>query len=78
VSQLSSYCDLRARPGEPPGAADRPAGRGRERLLGLREAYPFDEFVVWARLPGVPLGMALAHLEALAAEVAPALAVSAR
>jgi alkanesulfonate monooxygenase SsuD/methylene tetrahydromethanopterin reductase-like flavin-dependent oxidoreductase (luciferase family) len=49
-----------------------------ERLLGLREAYPFDEFVVWARLPGVPLGMALAHLEALAAEVTPALAVSAR
>ena len=48
-----------------------------ERLLALREAYPFDEFVVWPRLPGVPLGMALAHLEARAAEVAPALAVSA-
>jgi len=47
-----------------------------ERLLALREAYPFDEVVIWPRLPGVPLGMALAHLEALAAEVAPALAES--
>jgi alkanesulfonate monooxygenase SsuD/methylene tetrahydromethanopterin reductase-like flavin-dependent oxidoreductase (luciferase family) len=49
-----------------------------ERLLALREAYPFDEAVIWPRLPGVPLGMALAHLEALAAEVAPALAESRR
>jgi len=47
-----------------------------ERLLALREAYPFDEVVVWPRLPGVPLGAAVAHLEALAAEVAPALAES--
>ena len=38
-----------------------------ERLLALREAYPFDEAVIWPRLPGVPLGMALEHLEALAA-----------
>jgi alkanesulfonate monooxygenase SsuD/methylene tetrahydromethanopterin reductase-like flavin-dependent oxidoreductase (luciferase family) len=45
-----------------------------ERLLALREAYPFDEAVIWPRLPGVPLGMALEHLEVLAAEVAPALA----
>jgi alkanesulfonate monooxygenase SsuD/methylene tetrahydromethanopterin reductase-like flavin-dependent oxidoreductase (luciferase family) len=45
-----------------------------ERLLALREAYPFDEVVVWARLPGVPLAAALEHLEVLAAEVAPALA----
>jgi alkanesulfonate monooxygenase SsuD/methylene tetrahydromethanopterin reductase-like flavin-dependent oxidoreductase (luciferase family) len=44
------------------------------RLLALREAYPFDEVVVWARLPGVPLAAALEHLEVLAAEVAPALA----
>ena len=47
-----------------------------ERLLALREAYPFDEVVVWPRLPGVPLGAAVAHLDALAAEVAPALAES--
>jgi alkanesulfonate monooxygenase SsuD/methylene tetrahydromethanopterin reductase-like flavin-dependent oxidoreductase (luciferase family) len=45
-----------------------------ERLLGLREAYPFDEVVIWARLPGVPLDMALEHLEVIAAEVAPELA----
>jgi alkanesulfonate monooxygenase SsuD/methylene tetrahydromethanopterin reductase-like flavin-dependent oxidoreductase (luciferase family) len=45
-----------------------------ERLLGLREAYPFDEVVLWARLPGVPLDMALEHLEVIAAEVAPKLA----
>lgn len=44
-----------------------------ERLLALREAYPFDEVVVWVRLPGVPVGMAHAHLETLAGEVAPAL-----
>jgi len=30
--------------------------------------------VVWARLPGVPAELALAHLETLAGEVAPALA----
>jgi len=45
-----------------------------ERLLGLREAYPFDEVVIWPRLPGVPLGLALDHLETIASEVAPALA----
>lgn len=45
-----------------------------ERLLALREAYPFAEVVVWARLPGVPAELAQAHLETLAAEVAPALA----
>ena len=45
-----------------------------DRLLGLREAYPFCEIVVWARLPGVPAELALAHLETLAGEVAPALA----
>jgi alkanesulfonate monooxygenase SsuD/methylene tetrahydromethanopterin reductase-like flavin-dependent oxidoreductase (luciferase family) len=45
-----------------------------ERLLRLREAYPFDEMVIWARLPGVPLDLALEHLEVIASEVAPALA----
>lgn len=45
-----------------------------ERLLGLREAYPFDEVVIWPRLPGVPLDLALEHLEVIASEVAPALA----
>jgi alkanesulfonate monooxygenase SsuD/methylene tetrahydromethanopterin reductase-like flavin-dependent oxidoreductase (luciferase family) len=44
------------------------------RLLDLREVYPFDEVVIWPRLPGVPLGLALEHLEAIASEVAPALA----
>src|SRR5215467_7369800 len=29
-----------------------------ERLLALREAYPFAEVVVWARLPGVPAELA--------------------
>ena len=53
-------------------------GEVAERLLALRQAYPFDEVVIWPRLPGVPLGMAQAHLEALAAEVAPALAESLR
>jgi alkanesulfonate monooxygenase SsuD/methylene tetrahydromethanopterin reductase-like flavin-dependent oxidoreductase (luciferase family) len=44
------------------------------RLLDLREVYPFDEVVIWPRLPGVPLGLALEHLEAIASEVAPVLA----
>jgi alkanesulfonate monooxygenase SsuD/methylene tetrahydromethanopterin reductase-like flavin-dependent oxidoreductase (luciferase family) len=42
-----------------------------ERLLRLRERYPFDEMVFWARLPGVPFGMAMEHLERLSAEVVP-------
>lgn len=45
-----------------------------ERLLALREAYPFDEVVIWPRLPGVPLDLALDHLEVIASQVAPALA----
>lgn len=45
-----------------------------ERLLALREAYPFDEVVIWPRLPGVPLNLALDHLEAIASQVAPVLA----
>ncbi len=45
-----------------------------DRLLELRDAYPFSEVVVWPRLPGVPAELALAHLETLAEEVAPALA----
>jgi alkanesulfonate monooxygenase SsuD/methylene tetrahydromethanopterin reductase-like flavin-dependent oxidoreductase (luciferase family) len=45
-----------------------------ERLLRLRETYPFDEVVIWPRLPGVPLALALHHLEVIASEVAPALA----
>jgi alkanesulfonate monooxygenase SsuD/methylene tetrahydromethanopterin reductase-like flavin-dependent oxidoreductase (luciferase family) len=44
-----------------------------ERLLRVHERYPFDEAVFWARLPGVPFGMALEHLERLAAEVMPRL-----
>jgi alkanesulfonate monooxygenase SsuD/methylene tetrahydromethanopterin reductase-like flavin-dependent oxidoreductase (luciferase family) len=44
-----------------------------ERLLGLRERYPFDEVLFWARLPGVPLALALEHLERLSEEVMPKL-----
>jgi alkanesulfonate monooxygenase SsuD/methylene tetrahydromethanopterin reductase-like flavin-dependent oxidoreductase (luciferase family) len=43
------------------------------RLAALREGYPFDEVVFWARLPGVPLSLASEHLERLAAEVMPKL-----
>jgi alkanesulfonate monooxygenase SsuD/methylene tetrahydromethanopterin reductase-like flavin-dependent oxidoreductase (luciferase family) len=42
-----------------------------ERLLRLRERYPFDEVVFWARLPGVPFEMAIEQLERLSAEVLP-------
>jgi alkanesulfonate monooxygenase SsuD/methylene tetrahydromethanopterin reductase-like flavin-dependent oxidoreductase (luciferase family) len=45
-----------------------------ERLLRLRQRYPFDEVVFWARLPGVPFGLALEHLERLSAELMPHLA----
>jgi alkanesulfonate monooxygenase SsuD/methylene tetrahydromethanopterin reductase-like flavin-dependent oxidoreductase (luciferase family) len=51
-------------------------GEVAERLLALHESYPFDEAVFWARLPGVPLNMALENLERVAAEVVPALARS--
>ena len=51
-------------------------GEVAERLLALHESYPFDEAVFWARLPGVPLKMALENLERVAAEVVPALARS--
>jgi hypothetical protein len=40
-----------------------------ERLRRLQETYPFDEVVFWARLPGVPLGLALEHLERLSSGV---------
>ncbi len=72
MRQLSNCMDFRARPGEPPRAAG--PGEVAERLLALREACPFGEAVIWPRLPGMPFGMAVAHLEALAAEVAPVLA----
>lgn len=42
-----------------------------ERLLQLRERYPFDEVVFWARLPGVPFALAVEHLERLSEEVMP-------
>jgi alkanesulfonate monooxygenase SsuD/methylene tetrahydromethanopterin reductase-like flavin-dependent oxidoreductase (luciferase family) len=45
-----------------------------ERLLALRKVYPFDEVVIWPRLPGVPLALALDHLEVIASQVAPVLA----
>jgi alkanesulfonate monooxygenase SsuD/methylene tetrahydromethanopterin reductase-like flavin-dependent oxidoreductase (luciferase family) len=47
-----------------------------ERLLRLQERYPFGEVVFWARLPGVPFGLALEHLERLSAEVMPRLAAT--
>jgi alkanesulfonate monooxygenase SsuD/methylene tetrahydromethanopterin reductase-like flavin-dependent oxidoreductase (luciferase family) len=42
-----------------------------ERLLALRERYPFDEVVFWARLPGVPLELAIEHLQRLSEDVLP-------
>jgi alkanesulfonate monooxygenase SsuD/methylene tetrahydromethanopterin reductase-like flavin-dependent oxidoreductase (luciferase family) len=42
-----------------------------ERLMRLRERYPFDEVVFWARLPGVPLELAMEHLHRLSEEVLP-------
>jgi alkanesulfonate monooxygenase SsuD/methylene tetrahydromethanopterin reductase-like flavin-dependent oxidoreductase (luciferase family) len=42
-----------------------------ERLLHLRERYPFDEVVFWARLPGVPFELATEHLHRVADEVLP-------
>jgi alkanesulfonate monooxygenase SsuD/methylene tetrahydromethanopterin reductase-like flavin-dependent oxidoreductase (luciferase family) len=42
-----------------------------ERLLALRERYPFDEVVFWARLPGVPLDLAIEHLQRLSEDVLP-------
>jgi alkanesulfonate monooxygenase SsuD/methylene tetrahydromethanopterin reductase-like flavin-dependent oxidoreductase (luciferase family) len=44
-----------------------------ERLLALQESYPFDEVVLWVRLPGIPVGMAVDHLHALSADVLSAL-----
>lgn len=46
-----------------------PADELAERLTRLRQAYPFDEVVFWARLPGVPFALALEHLERLSAGV---------
>jgi alkanesulfonate monooxygenase SsuD/methylene tetrahydromethanopterin reductase-like flavin-dependent oxidoreductase (luciferase family) len=42
-----------------------------ERLVALHAACPLDEVVFWARLPGVPHDMAVAHLERLAERVLP-------
>jgi alkanesulfonate monooxygenase SsuD/methylene tetrahydromethanopterin reductase-like flavin-dependent oxidoreductase (luciferase family) len=42
-----------------------------ERLLALQETYPFDEAVFWARLPGVPLELAIEHLHRISEEVLP-------
>lgn len=44
-----------------------------ERLAALAARVPIDEVVFWARLPGVPAEMAIAHLRTIAADVAPAL-----
>jgi alkanesulfonate monooxygenase SsuD/methylene tetrahydromethanopterin reductase-like flavin-dependent oxidoreductase (luciferase family) len=43
-----------------------------ERLVALHAACRLDELVFWARLPGVPHDMAVAHLERLAERVLPA------
>jgi len=40
-----------------------------ERLSRLKERYPFDEVVFWARLPGVPHALAVEHLERLSSGV---------
>lgn len=42
-----------------------------ERLVSLRDRYPFDEVVFWARLPGVPFSLAMEHLERLASGLLP-------
>ncbi len=42
-----------------------------ERLVALRDRYPFDEVVFWARLPGVPFSLAMEHLERLASGLLP-------
>ena len=44
-----------------------------ERLVALHERYPFDEVTFWVRLPGVPLGMALEHVERVGTEIIPVL-----
>ncbi len=46
-----------------------PVNQLAERLARLRETYPFDEVVFWARLPGVPFGLAVEHLERLSSGV---------
>jgi alkanesulfonate monooxygenase SsuD/methylene tetrahydromethanopterin reductase-like flavin-dependent oxidoreductase (luciferase family) len=49
-----------------------------DRLRALAAAYPLDELVFWYRLPGVPHGMAVEHLERLAEQVLPALSGNGR
>jgi len=44
-----------------------------QRLISLRGRYPFHEVIFWARLPGVPLEMAIEHVEQVGAEIVPAL-----
>jgi alkanesulfonate monooxygenase SsuD/methylene tetrahydromethanopterin reductase-like flavin-dependent oxidoreductase (luciferase family) len=44
-----------------------------KRLTLLHVRYPFHEVLFWARLPGVPLEMALEHVERIGTEVVPAL-----
>jgi alkanesulfonate monooxygenase SsuD/methylene tetrahydromethanopterin reductase-like flavin-dependent oxidoreductase (luciferase family) len=44
-----------------------------ERLLAIHEGYPYDEVVFWVRLPGLPVAMAIDHLEGLAEAVMPSL-----
>ena len=57
----------------PARSVRRAVGGHRRASPRVHERYPFDEAVFWARLPGVPFGMALEHLERLAAEVMPRL-----
>jgi alkanesulfonate monooxygenase SsuD/methylene tetrahydromethanopterin reductase-like flavin-dependent oxidoreductase (luciferase family) len=49
-----------------------------ERLIRLREKYPFDEVVFWARMPGVPFALAMEHLERLSSGVMKVVAEPAR
>jgi alkanesulfonate monooxygenase SsuD/methylene tetrahydromethanopterin reductase-like flavin-dependent oxidoreductase (luciferase family) len=44
-----------------------------DRLLALASGFPFDEVVLWPRLPGVPHTLAREHLACLAEGVIPAL-----
>jgi len=47
-----------------------------ERLSAIHAGYPFDEFVVWPTLPGVPHELAEQFVRTFATEVAPAIGTS--
>ena len=56
-----------------PGLLVGPPAEVAERLRALNARYPFDEVAFWARLPGVPIELAIEHVERVGAELNPAL-----